>query len=104
MRVLPWLMVGMLFSIPVANMKLAMTQSPSSSAGKGNILNPPHTRYDHKQPPGIWLHFDRLLIEADACRRNVKPVERNAAERATGRTCHRHLDHLEQLASRREAP
>src|SRR6476469_3828018 len=94
----------MLFSIPVANMKLAMTQSPSSSACKGDVLDPPHSRCEHKQPPGIWLHLQRLFIESDACGRDVEPVESPAAEGAARRPRDRHLDGFQPLAGGRVAP
>ena len=72
-------------------MKLAMTQSPlSSSARKGDIGESPDARYEHKQPPGIWLHFLRLVVEADARRGDVKPVEIAPAEGAARRARNRH--------------
>src|SRR4051794_5532453 len=89
----------MLFSIPVANMKLAMTQSPlSSSARKGDIGKSPDARYEHKQPPGIWLHVECLVIEPGASGRDVEPIEIAAAEGAAGWPCDRHFHGFQPLS------
>src|SRR5258708_539083 len=92
-------MVGMLFSIPVANMKLAMSQSPSSSsARKGDLLDPPHPRLDHKQPPGMWLHFKCRVIEVDARRTDIEQIEIPSSKSAAGWSRDGHSEGLKPLA------
>src|SRR6476661_7721303 len=99
----------MLFSIPVANMKLAMTQSPLmllhalSSASKGNFRQSPDARNNHKQCPGIWLHCAGLFIQAAARRADIEPVEIAAPKGAARRTLDGHPDGLDPFALRRIA-
>src|SRR4051812_48759744 len=76
-------MVGMLFSIPVANMKLAMVRSPRSfgSARESHFGETLYTRFQHKQPASGRLHLQLLFRQRLARRRDIQPVERRAAER-----------------------
>src|SRR6185369_5223646 len=94
----------MLFSIPVANMKLAMVRSPHivRSAGERNVGKPPYSRSKYKQPTGIWLHRERCFIEPDSCGSDVEPVEVRSTECAARRPLNGHCDRLQPFAWVRE--
>src|SRR5918998_2817515 len=100
----------MLFSIPVANMKLAMVQSPRPaaqrpwSAGKGKFGNAPNARRRDKQTPRLRLIGEVALVEADAGRADVQLVEVRPAERAAGRLRYGHVELGDARAGRGITP
>src|SRR5688500_11797431 len=100
----------MLFSMPVANMKLAMVQSPFShclaphSAGDRNFRKAAAARLSHEQSAGLRLPRQRLLVEIDARRRDVQAIKGSATKSAAGRPRHRDLDFADALGPWRIAP
>src|SRR6185503_7144120 len=98
-------MVGMLFSIPVANMKLAMVRSPQSfgSAREGHFGEALYTRFEHKQPASGRLHLKLLVRERFARRGHVEAIEPGPAESTARRLLDRQADGLQAFAGQREA-
>src|SRR5438128_8521503 len=93
----------MLFSIPVANMKLAIVRLPGRSAGEERLGDAPNARHGDEECASLRLRHQLVVRKAAAGTGDEEAVELRSAEGAAGRALRRHGDLLKSLARRREA-
>src|SRR5690349_9448988 len=92
----------MLFSIPVANMKLAIVRLPMS-AREERFGHAPNARPRHEEPTGPGLGGKPVSGEAAAGRGDVQAIEIRAAECATRDLLRRDRKLRDLLPCRRKA-
>src|SRR5690348_12515622 len=97
----------MLFSIPVANMKLAIVRSPrllENSAREGDFGNPPYARFQHKQTACGRLFAEVAFAQLFSCGSDEQAIEVGTPKGAARRLLDGQAQRPQQLAGRRKAP